>query len=112
MKIRTHLGLMIVAEFGVFFLIAVAGIGFFVAGESVVESNAARAAIIGGSLLVAVLIVRFLFRHLIGAECPNRCGGVVRPRGKSPIVYVCDGCDFRHETGVSEQVSASDEYRR
>ena len=103
---------MIIAEFGVFFLTAVAGIGFFVAGESLVESDAARAAMIGGSLLITVLLVRFLFRRLIGADCPNRCGGVVRPRGKSPIVYVCAGCDYRHETGVSEQVSASDEYRR
>jgi len=56
-----------------------------------------------GLVILAVLIPRWLCRHVIGAKCPTRdCPGKAFPAGAHPMVYVCRSCKRSYPTGVSE----------
>ncbi|MFG0327853.1 MAG: hypothetical protein ACF8SC_11365 [Phycisphaerales bacterium JB037] len=99
---RTHLFLMIAAEFLGFALAAALGIALFIR-RTVSDSLPVNALLLGGLVLIGVMIPRTLMRRVIGARCPtDRCPGPARPAGVSPILYRCARCGWTRDSGVSE----------
>lgn len=51
--------------------------------------------------IVGYLGPRAVFRHFIGATCPD-CHGRVFPTGTKPIIYVCRVCQRQYPTELFE----------
>jgi len=54
-----------------------------------------------GLSVIAAEIVRWIFRRLVPACCPQ-CGGAAYGRGRWPVLYTCQECGHCHDTGIRE----------
>ena len=101
MPIWLHLIAGIVLYFVTFFAIGITLMFLFFIKNGGGEPNLKSLWIVAGGITVGMMCVRFLYRRLVHARCPE-CGEKTYCKGARPIYYECSSCGHVHKTNVSE----------